>query len=129
VAFVTVGTENLMPSCMGQIFKLFPRVLLVMSLGCPGTPEVTVTAFVAAKLSPQLFLAITLTVPFPVPEVTVIVLVPLPAVIFHPGALQVYSVAYWTSGMVKVIPEVEAQTLDGPSIVAFIIGAGGLIAT
>ena len=60
--------------------------------GVAGVAGLTVTAKVLAALVPQLFVAVTLIVPFwpALPDVTVIELVPAPEVIDHPvGTVQV----------------------------------------
>jgi hypothetical protein len=62
----------------------------------------TVTAKLLAELVPQLFPAVTVIFPFwpGVPVVTVIEVVPVPAVIAHPdGTVQVYVVAFVTAAI------------------------------
>jgi hypothetical protein len=59
--------------------------------GVTGVAGLTVTARVLAELVPQLFVAVTLIVPFwpGLPDVTVIEFVPVPPVIDHPvGTVQ-----------------------------------------
>ena len=72
----------------------------VIAPGVAGVPGFTVTASVLAALVPHEFPAVTVMFPFcPVlPVVTVIVLVPAPAVIDQPaGTAHVYVVAFGTA--------------------------------
>ena len=60
--------------------------------GCAGVPGLTMTARLCAALVPQLFEAVTVMFPFSpaAPEVTVMEVVPCPAVMVHPvGTVQV----------------------------------------
>ena len=70
--------------------------------GVIGVAGLTVTPRELAELVPQLFVAVTLILPFwPVlPDVTVIEFVPTPPVIVHPvGTVQVYDEAFATAAI------------------------------
>ena len=75
--------------------------------GVAGVPGFTVTASVLAALVPHELPAVTVMLPFcpAAPVVTVIVLVPVPAVIDQPvGRVQVYVVALVTAATLYVCP-------------------------
>jgi len=83
----------------------------------------TVTASMLAPLVPQLLLAVTVTLPDVVPMVTVIEVVPVPAVIVAPaGTVQVYEVALATAAMEYTLPVVEAHAVTGPVIAPGVAG-------
>ena len=78
-------------------------VVPLIAPGTAGVPGFTVTAFDEAVLVPQVLPAVTVILPFcpAVPVVTVIDVVPAPAVIVHPaGPVHVYVVALATAVMV-----------------------------
>ena len=90
----------------------------------------TVTAILLAALVPQLLPAVTVMFPFcpAVPVVTVMEVVPAPAVIVQPvGTLHVYVVAFVTAVMLYVCAVNPGHCVVVPVIAPGVTGIAGLI--
>jgi hypothetical protein len=89
----------------------------VIGPGAAGATVETVTASVEAPLVPQPLDAVTEMLPAALPDVTVMEMVPWPAVIDHPaGTVHEYEPAPGTAVIEYMRPDVEAHAADGPVI-------------
>jgi hypothetical protein len=90
-----------------------------IAAGIEGAPWPTTTGKLFEAPSPQSFTPVTVIVALPVfPEVTVILLVPIPEVIFQSeGTVHSYEVALEITGTEYIKPVMEGQTVAGPVIV------------
>ena len=97
----------------------------VIEPGAAGATVDTVTASVEAPLVPQPLDAVTDMLPAALPDVTVMEMVPWPAVIDHPaGTVHEYESAPGTAVTEYMRPDVEAHAAEGP-----VIGPGAAGAT
>ena len=104
----------------------------VIAPGVAGVPGLTVTASVLTALVPHEFPAVTVTFPFwpALPVVTVMDVVPVPAVIFQPaGTAHVYVVALGTAAMLYVWPVKPGHCVAVPVMTPGVAGVPGFTVT